>query len=261
MPISVSIADMLNPEPEYIVSRDPADLIQRFHQSLERRHAAIVKDVEDKFWLPDIDGISESQGKEIFSWFTQVPVLGFISGHYDLKLIRQHFVPLMARDPDVFAAEKNGRIMFINTPKFKFLDVVNYLAPGTTLTKSWLPYQWFDSPAKLDFPGLPPYLAWYSKLKGTYTLTLQEYDDCHRIFRERGMQTFGDWLEYYNNLDIAPFLEALQKMKEFYTGLGVDIFKDTVSSPSSTSCARRCNLAGATSRPSFTPPTRKRMTC
>ena len=45
------------------------------------------------------------------------------------------------------------------------------------------------------------------------------------------MQTFGDWLKYYNNLDVAPFLEALQKMKDFYTELGVDIFKDAVSLP------------------------------
>ena len=45
------------------------------------------------------------------------------------------------------------------------------------------------------------------------------------------MQTFGDWLEYYNNLDVSPFLEALVKMRDFYTGLGVDIFKDAVSLP------------------------------
>ena len=74
-------------------------------------------------------------------------------------------------------------------------------------------------------------MAWYSKLKGEYVLTLKEYDYCHRIFKERGMQTFGDWLEYYNNLDVAPFLEALQKMKEFYTALGIDILKDAVSLP------------------------------
>ena len=169
-------------------------------------------------------------------------MVGFNSGHYDLKLIRQYFVPLMAQDSEVFAAEKNGRIMFINTPKFKFLDVLNYLAPGITydkwvktygaaLPKSWLPYEWFDSPDKLDFPGLPPYLAWYSKLKNAYVLSLKEYDDCHRVFRDLGMQTFGDWLKYYNNLDVAPFLEALQKMKEFYTSLGVDILKDGVSLP------------------------------
>ena len=46
-------------------------------------------------------------------------------------------------------------------------------------------------------------MAWYSRLKGEYVLTLKEYDDCHRIFREKGMRTFGDWLEYYNNLDVA----------------------------------------------------------
>ena len=242
VPISVSLADTLNPEPEYIVSRDPAELIRLFHQSLERRHEAIVADVVKEFSFSDTEGIPEKQGNEIVKWFHQVPVLGFNSGHYDLKLIRQHFIPLLAQDPGTFAAEKNGRIMFINTPKFKFLDVLNYLGPGityekwvktygATLAKSWLPYEWFDSPDKLDFPGLPPYMAWYSKLKGEYVLTLKEYDDCHRIFKERGMQTFGDWLEYYNNLDVAPFLEALQKMKEFYTSLGIDILKDAVSLP------------------------------
>ena len=242
VPISVSLADTLNPEPEYIVSRNPAELIRLFHQSLERRHEAIVADVVKEFSFSDTEGIPEKQGDEIVKWFRQVPVLGFNSGHYDLKLIRQHFIPLLAQDPGTFAAEKNGRIMFINTPKFKFLDVLNYLGPGityekwvktygATLAKSWLPYEWLDSPDKLDFPGLPPYMAWYSKLKGEYVLTLKEYDDCHRIFKERGMQTFGDWLEYYNNLDVAPFLEALQKMKEFYTSLGIDILKDAVSLP------------------------------
>ena len=232
----------MNPEPEYIVSRDPAELIRLFHQSLERRHEAIVADVVKEFSFSDTEGIPEKQGNEIVKWFYQVPVLGFNSGHYDLKLIRQHFIPLLAQDPGTFAAEKNGRIMFINTPKFKFLDVLNYLGPGityekwvktygATLAKSWLPYEWLDSPDKLDFPGLPPYMAWYSKLKGEYVLTLKEYDDCHRIFKERGMQTFSDWLEYYNNLDVAPFLEALQKMKEVYTSRGIDIFKDAVSLP------------------------------
>ena len=39
------------------------------------------------------------------------------------------------------------------------------------------------------------------------------------------MQTFGDWLEYYNNLHVTSFLETLEKMKAFYTKLGIDIFK------------------------------------
>ena len=176
----------------------------------------------DKFGLPDIDGISESQGKHILQWINQVPVVGFNSGHYDLKLIRKYFVPLMAQDSGVYAAEKNGRIMFINTPKFRFLDVMNYLAPGitndrwvktygATLAKSWLPYEWFDSADKLDYLGLPPYLAWYSLLKGGYVLSPKEYEGCQRIFQERGMRTFGDWLEYYNNLDVAPSLRRCRR--------------------------------------------------
>ena len=187
-------------------------------------------------------GTALLQGNLIMNWINQVPVVGFNSGHYDLKLIRKYFVPVMTQDRGVYAAEKNGRIMFINTPKFKFLDVMNYLAPGitydkwvktyrATLAKSWLPYEWFDSPDKLDYPRLPPYFAWYSQLKGAYVLSPKEYAACQRIFQERGMKTFGDWLKYYNNLDVAPFLEALQKMKAFYTNLGVDIFKDAVSLP------------------------------
>ena len=173
------------------------------------------------------------------SWSTRAPVF---MDCFDAGMICIILTVILCSYFRHAVSNVNGRIMFINTPKFKFLDVLNYLAPGitydkwvktygATLTKSWLPYEWLDSPDKLDFPGLPPYMAWYSKLKGEYVLTLKEYDDCHRIFREKGMRTFGDWLEYYNNLDVAPFLEALQKMKEFYTDLGVDIFKDAVSLP------------------------------
>ena len=135
VPISVSLADTLNTEPEYIVSKDPNELIRLFHESLERRYEAILADVVARFRFSGTEGITDAQSKEILQWVTQVPVVGFNSGHYDLKLIRKYYVPLMAKDKEVFAAEKNGRIMFINTPKFKFLDVLNYLAPGITYDK------------------------------------------------------------------------------------------------------------------------------
>ena len=97
--------------------------------------------------------------------------------------------------------------------------------------KSWFPYEWFDRPEKLDYPGLPEYEKWYSKLKGEYVLTREEWEGCQRLFKENGMQTFADWLRYYNNLDVAPGLEALQKMRNFYTEKGIDILKDAVSVP------------------------------
>ena len=43
------------------------------------------------------------------------------------------------------------------------------------------------------------------------------------------MKTFGEWLCHYNNLDVAPFIEALQKMKGYYGEHGIDICKDAVS--------------------------------
>ena len=45
------------------------------------------------------------------------------------------------------------------------------------------------------------------------------------------MQTFADWLCHYNNLDVAPGLEALDKTREFYTEKGIDILKDAVILP------------------------------
>ena len=45
------------------------------------------------------------------------------------------------------------------------------------------------------------------------------------------MCTFADWLRYYNNLDVTPGLEALERMRAFYTDKGIDILKDAVSIP------------------------------
>ena len=45
------------------------------------------------------------------------------------------------------------------------------------------------------------------------------------------MRAFADWLRYYNNLDVAPGLEALDRMRAFYTEKEIDILKDAVSIP------------------------------
>ena len=86
--------------------------------------------------------------------------------------------------------------MFLLTDRLRFLDIINYLGPGTSYakwveaydckaTKSWLPYEWFDSAEKLDYPGLPEYEEWYSKLKGEYVLTREEWEGCQNLFREK----------------------------------------------------------------------------
>lgn len=92
------------------------------------------------------------------------------------------------------------------------------------------PYESFDSPEKLNYPGLLDYPAWYSRLKGEYVLSLSEFQECKKILEEKRMQAFADWLRYYNDHDVAPGLEALEKMRAFYLK-GIDILKDAVSLP------------------------------
>ena len=69
------------------------------------------------------------------------------------------------------------------------------------------------------------------KLKGEYVLTREEWEGCQQLFKEKGMRTFPDWLHYYNNLDVAPGLEVLEKMRSFYIEKGINILKDAVSIP------------------------------
>ena len=126
-----------------------------------------------------------------------MPVLGFNSGRYDLNLIREHFAERLSDTTGKVRVAKNGnKIMFILTNNFRFLDIINYLGPGTSYekwvkayecetVKSWFPYEWFDTPEKLDFRGLPKYEDWYSKLKGGYVLTREEWEGCQRLSKKR----------------------------------------------------------------------------
>ena len=243
VPISVSIGDALEREPTHICERDPAELVRKFMEELERRGKNIRTQVRAEFMPADANLLPKAQRQKIEEWCNQVPVVGFNSGTYDLNLIKKYFAEHLADTTGKVRVAKNGnKIMFLLTCGFRFLDIINYLGPGTSYekwvkayecktVKSWFPYEWFDRPEKLDYPGLPEYEEWYSKLKGEYVLTREEWEGCQSLFKENGMQTFADWLRYYNNLDVAPGLEALEKMRNFYTEKGIDILKDVVSVP------------------------------
>ena len=45
------------------------------------------------------------------------------------------------------------------------------------------------------------------------------------------MQTFEDFLIYYNNLDVEPFVAAVENMQLFYFERNIDIFKIAISVP------------------------------
>ena len=99
---------------------------------------------------------------------------------------------------DVKVAKKDNLYMFLTTPRFKFLDVKNYLAPrlscdgwckevnGCETYKSVFPYRWLDNYDKLSHIGSVGYESFYSKLKGGFTITTVEYSEFVREFHSRG---------------------------------------------------------------------------
>jgi len=136
--------------------------------------------------------------------------------------------------------KKNNNYMAITTPHLKFLDIQNYLAPGSSYSsflkaynvkenKGHFPYEWFRSLENLK-ESFPDHGAFYSSLRER-NISKEAYEACKRVYEENGMQSMREFLVWYNNKDVVPFLEALDKMWVFYKGLGIDMFKDAISTP------------------------------
>jgi hypothetical protein len=132
-----------------------------------------------------------------------------------------------------------------------------------SMSKGWFPYEFFDSESKLDYPALPPIHCFYSELKGFNVLEEEKlqydkllgsgkrveealklmglenpplskeenYSHLQQVWSSHQMRVFGDFLRYYNILDVVPFVEGVEKMLQFYVGKGLDLFKQTISVP------------------------------
>ena len=131
--------------------------------------------------------------------------------------------------------------MSIKTQHLQFLDIRSYLAPDYSyddfikaykckLEKGFFPYDWFNDYDKVNNTELPAHELFFNKMK-TKNITDEEYKICVNAWKDNNMKTFKDFLEWYNNLDVLPFIEAVEKMKTFYKLKRLDIFKDGVSLP------------------------------
>ena len=131
--------------------------------------------------------------------------------------------------------------MSLKTQHLQFLDIRSYLAPNYSydafikaykckLEKGFFPYDYLVSYDKLNDTELPSHDLFYSKMKNK-NISKDEYDICVNAWKNNNMKTFKDFLEWYNNLDVLPFIEAVEKMKIFYKNKKLDVFKDGVSLP------------------------------
>ena len=252
IPVSVSINSNVEgyDKAYFICNEQPEILIDEFikyiHQialkaeELNRiRYKKIIKFLER---LNNHDE-EDSLYSQFFRWMCEIPVLSFNGSKYDINLMKQYLhKSLKDIDETVsFAIKKSNSYMALKTPHFKFLDIRSYLAPNYSyeafikaykckLNKGYFPYDYLTDYDKLNETKLPPHGAFYNKLKNK-NITDEEYKICVDAWNEHNMKTFKDFLEWYNNLDVIPFVEAVEKMKEFYKLKKLDIFKDGVSLP------------------------------
>jgi hypothetical protein len=146
-----------------------------------------------------------------------------------------------AQRTKVFTIKRNNQYACLSTERFKILDITQYLAAGTNydsflkaydvpVSKGFFPHEWFDDVLKLEYQSLPPHESFYSSLKQT-NISLQDYEFCQRVWVERRMRTFKDFLEWYNNLEVEPFVAVVERLRGYYFEREIDMFKISVSVP------------------------------
>ena len=175
-------------------------------------------------------------------YLMELPILGFNSGKYDINAAKNPFFAHLVKYEQVkFVIKRNNNHMCLKTLHLKFLDITNYLAPGfsyqqllkayeCTQTKGNFLYECVDSLEELNFPTLPPPETFHSMLSNT-DITDEQYSYCQCVWNDNNMETFSDFLIWYNNLDVVPFLEAIDKMSDFWKERNIDTFKHGVSVP------------------------------
>ena len=177
---------------------------------------------------------------QLLGWLRQLPVIGFNSGKYDLNMIKRSFVPLLISN-NAAVIKRQNTYMCLSTTNLKFLDIVNYLAPGVSydkylkaygceLGKGHFPYEYMDDLQKLEDRVLPPQSAFFSQLKNE-GISDADYARCQAVWHDNQMKTLREYLIWYNNRDVTPFLDAIAKQFAFYRDRDIDMFKDGISVP------------------------------
>ena len=230
---------------------------------------------------------------ELVLYIERLILLTFNGGRYDLNLVREEMIlfmmasenqtvsqmgdsygyPQELQSPKGFAELEMGKCSFIKRGNnylsisnnwFRMLDIINYLAGGTSYRKFLkafgvqeakyvFPYTYVNNFNVLSETHLPPFDhdCWYSDLKESNLLgeeyaewveqgqkgekppTAEEkYNQILRDWNEKGWRNMGDYLMYYNSMDTGPFVTAVQKLQALYFSLGVDIFKCSIGLPS-----------------------------
>ena len=94
------------------------------------------------------------------------------------NLIKSYFLASLVNERDIepTVIKKTNQFISFKINDIQLLDIKNFLGGATSFdsfleayktseTKRFFPYEWFDHPDKMQNTELPPYDAFYSKLR------------------------------------------------------------------------------------------------
>ena len=124
-----------------------------------------------------------------------LPIFGFNSAKKDLNLINLYLLPILVNERNIepTVIKKANQFISFKFGDIRLLDFMNFLGGATSLgsflkayktseTKGFFPYERFDHPDKMQNPELPPYDAFYSKLRSCNPLETK-YRDYVNLFK------------------------------------------------------------------------------
>ena len=158
----------------------------------------------------------------------ELAVFGFNSAGYDIKLIKKYLFKELCEhgQQPSFTVKKSGKYPCIKTEYFKFMDILQFLAPGYNLKsffkafgvseqKGFFPYDYFTSADQLDETTLPPYETFYSTIKGCNVLEEEHTAFQKLIDQEKSEQEALQILRLTSKPKTGP--ENYQWLQELWT--------------------------------------------
>ena len=178
--------------------------------------------------------------EELENYIRDLLVFGFNSKSYDFPLMKNEIIRyLVQTDEEITGCiKKFGNYMMVKTEKFRFLDITNFLAEGTSLSqylkamdvdgcKFFWPYEKFTSMEYLQQKEFPEHKDFFNTLKNS-NISDDEYNHCKKVWSERGMTCLRDMLVYYNECDVVPLCMAIERHAKFLNQRQLD-FKAALS--------------------------------
>jgi hypothetical protein len=132
--------------------------------------------------------------------------------------------------------KKNNAYTSLATKKLQLLDMMQYLAAGSsyeTFVKGYapsikqakcpFPYTWLNSTDRLN-EGLPDRYCFYNDLKNE-ELSEQDYESVKQLWADKNFTTMAQYLKHYNELDVIGFVVAAENYKKWWHKENIDPFK------------------------------------